>query len=71
MSKEDFRGYISDIQESLFEIECIINTIDDEVTNDIPDDCDYKWFHAMHHFSKMKDLVDMIANKLDEEEEDD
>ena len=74
MSKEDFKGYISDIQESLFDIECIINSIDEEDMDEegiIPDSCGYEWMHAMHHFGKMKEFIDEIVGKLDEEEEND
>ena len=75
MSKEAFKDLVSDIQDSLFDIEHDIDRIDEMDMNSeesiIQDSCGYEWMHAMHHFDKMKEFIDEIVGKLDEEDEDD
>ena len=75
MSRECFKDLVSNIQDSLFDIERDIGRIDEADMNSeesiIPDSCGYEWMHAVYYFDKIKEYIGEIVSKLDKEDEDD
>ena len=68
----DFKMYVEDIQNNLFDIEHAVEAVDIECVDNedfIPDKCGYEWMHMMHHFGKMKEFIDDLLFDLDEEDD--